>query len=81
MANLIDKRAYLLKLQNVMDEVYPDVDYRRMSQYALKPKVREIMSGYVMGKYGDFHGDRLPELIKESHCLLEECLNELGMTK
>lgn len=81
MANLIDKREYLLKLQNVMDEVYPDVDYRRMSQYALKPKVREIMSGYVMEKYGEYHSNKLQELIKESHRLLEECLNEIGMTK
>ena len=81
MAKLIDKSAYLLKLQTVMDEVYPDVDYRRMSQHALKPKVKEIMSAYVMGKYGEYHSDKLPALIKESHSLLEECLNELGMTK
>ena len=81
MGKLIDKSAYLLKLQDVMDEVYPDVDYRRMSQYALNPKVKEIMSAYVIGKYGTYHSDNLPALLKESHSLLEECLNELGMTK
>jgi hypothetical protein len=81
MARLIDKKMYMIKLQEVMDEAYPDTDYRKMSRYALKPKVVEQMSSYVMGKYGEYYKDTLPALIKEGRLLLEECLDDLGMTK
>lgn len=78
---LINKREYLIKLQEVMEEAYPNTDYTRMSQYVLKAKVKEEMSSYVMKKYGEFNKDKLPSLIKESHSLLTECLEELGMRK
>lgn len=81
MGRLIDKRMYMCKLQEVMNEAYPDTDYRKMSQLALKSDVKVQMSSYVMEKYGEYYKDQLPALIKESHALLTECLNELGMVK
>lgn len=81
MARLIDKGMYMIKLQEVMSEAYPNIDYRKMSMYVLKSKVREQMSAYVMKKYGEYYNDKIPTLLNESHILLEECLGELGMTK
>ena len=78
---LIDKEHYLIKLQNVLDEVYQETDYRKISIRALSNKVKIQMSEYVMERYGEYHKDKLPQLIKESHDLLEECLLELGMNK
>lgn len=81
MTRLIDKDLYLIKLQQVLNEVYQTTDYRKISVLALNNKVKIQMSDYVMKHYGEYHKDKLQQLIKENHHLLEECLIELGMRK
>lgn len=82
MKNMIDRDTYILMLKEVLSkraEKNPGIC--KMKQAIVESQVAEEMSNYVLARYGAFYKDSLPQLIKESHALLKECLNDLGITK
>lgn len=82
MKKMIDKDMYTLMLKEVLSkhaEKNPGI--WKMSQAIVESKVAEEMSDYVRARYGEFYKDSLTQLIKESHSLLKECLNDLGITR
>ncbi|MGN0517143.1 MAG: hypothetical protein ACI4II_00285 [Acutalibacteraceae bacterium] len=82
MGRMINKKIYMEKLIEVLDETYPNTDYRKMSRYGITNKVDEQMSKYVVKTFGhSCDGIQLKDLIIESKALFEECLEELGITK
>ena len=79
---MINEENFKLKLQLILDEIYPDREtYQKMSYYAVEPKVRMKIYKYVQETYASYYSDNLLALLKERDWLLEKCLAELGVTK
>lgn len=79
---MIDRKAYVTKLQEVLAEKFPSLsDVQKMSQLIVESKVYKEMSEYVIDRYGSYYSDKVPALIKEHQSLLKECLSEMGITK
>lgn len=79
---MIDKKAYITKLQEVLTEKFSSLsELQKMSQLVVEPKVYKEMSEYIIDRYGSYYSDKMNALIKEHQRLLKECLSEMGITK
>ena len=78
---MINKEKFKSKLEALLDESYPNGEYRKMHYLAVEGRVRETMHRYVQENYAEYYGDNLSQLYKERDLLLEQCLVELSVPK
>lgn len=78
---MIDKEKFKSELKVLLDEKFPNGEYRKMHYLAVEGRVCEKMDRYIQETYATYYGDNLLQLYRERDFLLEQCLVELGVPK